>query len=135
MPKTLAALPSSQYATLLDDVSGQLLVLPRAPWAAAASVVPSTLDAPIAALLRSGWVDFHRTDCVREGWGAEDREVKIDRASGLELRHGLHTNRRRERRGAAVRSCGNAWNMDAIAARGGGKSDGRRCRDFSGGST
>jgi hypothetical protein len=30
------------------------------------------------------------------------------------LRHGLHTKSRRERRGAAERSCGKAWKMDAM---------------------
>jgi hypothetical protein len=109
MPKTLAALPSSQYATLFDDTLGELCARVRSPLTASASIAASELDVPMAALLRSGWVDFHRTDCVGEGRGAHDREAaKSDRTGGWALRHGLHTNRRRERRGAAVRSCGNA---------------------------
>ena len=123
MPKTLAALPSSQYATLLDDVLGKLLDRPS-PFAASASVAPSACDAPIVALLRSGWVDFHLTDCRTEGRGAEDREAAmVDRIGAL--RHGLHTKSRLESRGAAVRSCGNAWNIDAMAAMRGGRKE--RC--------
>jgi hypothetical protein len=59
-------------------------------------------------------VDFHLTDCRTEGRD-EDREAETADRIG-ELRHGLHTKRRRERRGAAVRSCGNAWNIEAITA-------------------
>jgi len=111
MPKTLAALPSSQYATLLEDVLGK--ELERAcPFAASASIAPSACDVVIVALLRSGWVDFHLTDCAMFGRAGGDRET----ANGA-LRHGRHTNSRRDSRGAAVRSCGNAWNMDAMAVR------------------
>ena len=65
MPKTLAALPSSQYATLLELVSGQLLlllllVLSAVPFAAASAIEASAA----AMLLRSGWVDFHRACCL-----------------------------------------------------------------------
>ena len=117
MPKTLAALPSSQYATLLEDVLGKLLgPLFAVVSAASASMSPCVRDAPMAALLRSGWVDFHLTDCETEGLGAQERDAATGDRIG-ELRHGLHTNKRRERRGAAVRSCGNVWNMDAMRAR------------------
>ena len=74
MPKTLAALPSSQYATLFDDVWGKLLAL-AASLAAASSTGAPTCEALIVALLRSGWVDFHLTDCDMDGRGAEDRDA------------------------------------------------------------
>lgn len=115
MPNTLAALPSSQYATLFDVVLGELLDL-ACSVAASAGIDSPACDAPIVALLGNGWVDFHLTDCAMDGRGAEDRAVAMEDRSG-ELRHGWHTNRRRESRGAAVRSCGNAWNMDAMRAR------------------
>lgn len=67
------------------------------------------------ALLCSGWVDFHLTDCRAEGRDADDRDAAMAERTGA-LRHGLHTKSRLERRGAAVRSCGKAWNIDAIAA-------------------
>ena len=114
MPKTLAALPSSQYATLLDDILGKLLDR-RAPFAASARIAPSIRGVPMVALLRSGWVDFHLTDCEMDGLGGEHRDAVMAERMGA-LRHGLHTNSRLESRGAAVRSCGNAWNMDAITA-------------------
>jgi hypothetical protein len=135
MPKTLAALPSSQYATLFDDVFGKLLDL--APLvAASASIDCPACDAPMVALLRNGCVDFHLTECEMVGRGAEHRAVAMEDRSG-ELRHGWHTNRRRESRGAAVRSCGNAWNMEAIRAWGEVREESgrkercsRRCHDF-----
>lgn len=106
MPKTLAALPSSQYATLFDDVSGKLL--DRAcSFAACLSIAPSTCDAPMVALLRSGWVDFHLTDCAMEGRGGAHRDAVMAQRTGA-LRQGRHAKSRRESRGAAVRSCGNA---------------------------
>jgi len=123
MPKTLAALPSSQYATLLDDVLGKLLDR-SLPVAASASIAPSACDAPMVALLLSGWVDFHLADCRTEGREAEDRDAAMEDRIGA-LRHGLHTNNRLESRGAAVRSCGNAWNMDAMTAMRGGRKE--RC--------
>lgn len=121
MPKTLAALPSSQYATLLDVVLGKLLdlllllPLPSSVVAASAKTALPALDPSIVALLRRGWVDFHLTDCRTE----EDRDADrgAERADRIgESRHGLHTNRRRERRGAAVRSCGRLAKIEAITA-------------------
>jgi hypothetical protein len=108
MPKTLAALPSSQYATLLEDVLGKLVLdLEALSAAPAASAGPCALDAAIVAVFLSGCVDDHVTDCKTEGRGAEDREAeRVERIGAL--RHGLLTNRRRESRGAAVRSWGNA---------------------------
>jgi hypothetical protein len=115
MPKTLAALPSSQYATVLEDVFGKLLA--RAwPFTASASIAPSACGALMVALLRNGWVDFHLTDCEMFGRGAGDREAANAERAGA-LRHGLHTNSRRESRGAADCSCGNAWNMDAMGVK------------------
>jgi hypothetical protein len=107
MPKTLAALPSSQYATLFEVVLGKLLDLLSVVVAASASIALPALELSIVAVLRRGWVDFHRTDCRTEGRD-EDREAETADRIG-ELRHGLETKSRRERRGAAVRSCGNAW--------------------------
>jgi hypothetical protein len=116
MPKTLAALPSSQYATLFEDVLGKLLDL-AAFSAAPASAAPSACEAVIVALFRSGCVDVHRTDCKTDGRGPEDREAeRVERIGAL--RQGLLTNSRRERRGAAVRSCGKAWNIEAMAGDG-----------------
>jgi hypothetical protein len=115
MPKTLAALPSSQYATLLDDVLGKLLDRPSVLVAASASTAPCTFSPPIAALLRSGCVDFHLTDCRTDGWRRVDREAaKLERTGAL--KHGRQPNSRLESRGAAMRSCGNVWNMEAITA-------------------
>ena len=117
MPKTLAALPSSQYATLLDVVLGKLLdlLLPSAVVAASAKMALPALDPSSVALLRRGWVDFHLTDCRTEEDRDEDRGAEMADRIG-ELRHGLHTNRRRERCGAAVRSCGRLENIEAITA-------------------
>jgi hypothetical protein len=66
----------------------------------------------MVALLRRGWVDFHLTDCKTDGRD-EHREAETADRIG-ELRHGLLMKSLRERRGAAVRSCGNAWNIEAI---------------------
>jgi hypothetical protein len=96
----------------LDDVLGKLLER-ACPFAAPASSAPSTWDAVRVALLRNGCVELHLTDCATDGRGAEDREATTAERMGA-LRHGLHTNSRRERRGAALRSCGNAWNMEAM---------------------
>jgi hypothetical protein len=114
MPNTLAALPSSQYATLFDVVLGKELDLPSVFVAASASTAPPAFGASMVALLRRGWVDFHLTDCRTDGRD-EHREAETTDRIGV-LRHGLHTNKRRESRGAAVRSCGNAWNIEAITA-------------------
>jgi hypothetical protein len=117
MPKTLAALPSSQYATLFDVVLGKLR-----DWVplldsvlAAASTMAARPAASMVALLRNGWVDFQRTACRTDGRGAAQREMETAGRTG-ELMHGLATNSRFERRGAAVRSCGKAWKMCAMAA-------------------
>ena len=122
MPKTLAALPSNQYATLFELVFGKVLDLPSVVAAASASIALPACDASNVALFRSGCVDFHLTDCETEGRN-EDRGAETADRIG-ELRHGLHTKRRRESRGAAVRSCGNAWNTEAIAATSGGEGRG-----------
>ncbi|KAJ4377748.1 hypothetical protein N0V83_000578 [Neocucurbitaria cava] len=115
MPKTLAALPSSQYATLFDVVLGKLLDL-VSPLVAAPATVALPAPAPsTVALVRSGRVDFHLTDCKTEGWRAAGRGAEIAGRTG-ELRHGLHTNNLLESRGAAVRSWGKAWNIEAMAA-------------------
>jgi hypothetical protein len=114
IPKTLAALPSSQYATLLEVVLGKLLDWLSVLAAASASIVLPAFVPSIVAVLRRGWVDFHLTDCRTEGRD-EDREAETADRIG-ELRHGLDTKSRRERRGAAVRSCGNAWYIEAITA-------------------
>jgi hypothetical protein len=73
--------------------------------------------ASIVVLFCNGWVDFQRTACKTDGRGAVHRETDMAGRIG-ELMHGLATNSRFESRGAAVRSCGNAWNMDAMAAGG-----------------
>ncbi|RMZ68697.1 BTB POZ domain-containing [Pyrenophora seminiperda CCB06] len=119
MPKTLAALPSSQYATLLELVFGKVLDLPSVVAAASATMALPALISSMMALFRSGCVDFHLTDCRTEGRdedGGAETAVRIG-----ELRHGLHANRRRESRGAALRSCGNAWNTEAMTAASGGE--------------
>ena len=54
MPKTLAALPSSQYATLLDDVLGKLLDVAAVAVAAPAAPPVAARDASMVALLRRG---------------------------------------------------------------------------------
>ena len=128
IPKTLAALPSNQYATLLEVVLGKLLDWLSVLVAASASIALPAFDPSMVAVLRRGWVDFHLTDCRTEGRD-EDREAETAARIG-ELRHGLHTKRRRERRGAAVRSCGNAWNIEAITATSGeegGSFKGSKC--------
>jgi hypothetical protein len=111
MPNTLAALPSSQYATLFELVSGKLRELELELLFTEASDAMDAMDAsgPTVALLLSAWVDFHRTDFRTEG--------VVRRVAGRddELRHGRHTKRRRVSRGAAVRSWGKAWKTDAIA--------------------
>lgn len=61
MPKTLAALPSNQYATLLSLVLGKLLVRPLL------FAATSPFVAPVTALLRRGRVDLHRTACRADG--------------------------------------------------------------------
>jgi hypothetical protein len=116
MPNTLAALPSNQYATLLDVVLGKLLDFPSAAAVASASDTLPALACSIAALVRRGCVDFHRTECRTDG---RDERVDAGMADRIgELRHWLHEKRRRERRGAAVRSCGRVLNMEAIGGEG-----------------
>jgi hypothetical protein len=112
IPNTLAALPNSQYATLFELVLGKEPDFPSAFVAASASILPPAFDASMVALIRRGWVDFHLTDCRTEGRDEHREAERADRSG--ELGQGLHTNRRRERRGAAVRSCGNAWYIEAI---------------------
>ena len=107
MPKTLAALPSSQYATLLEVVLGKLLDWLSVLVAASSSIALPAFDPSMVAVLRRGWVDFHLTDCRVE-------DLDEDRIG--ELRHGVDTKSRRERRGAAVRSCGNALYIEAMTA-------------------
>lgn len=109
MPKTLAALPSSQYATVLDDVLGKLLDL-LLLWAASLTTASFALTPSMVALLLNGCVDVHRTDCKTEGRGAACRGG----ARTGECRHRVQAKRRRESRGAAVRSCGRAWNIEAM---------------------
>ncbi|RII22365.1 electron transfer protein 1, mitochondrial precursor [Alternaria sp. MG1] len=114
MPKTLAALPSSQYATLLEVVLGKLLDWLSVLVAASSSIALPAFDPSMVAVLRRGWVDFHLTDCRVEDLD-EDREAETADRIG-ELRHGVDTKSRRERRGAAVRSCGNALYIEAMTA-------------------
>jgi hypothetical protein len=106
MPNTLAALPSSQYATLFELVLGKLLELERL--LADASDVMDASE-PMMALLLRAWVDFHLTDVRIEG------DVRGGAGRKYELGHGRHTKRRRASRGAAVRSWGKAWKTDTIA--------------------
>lgn len=103
IPNTLAALPSNQYATLFDVVSGKLLALALDLVATSARIAPSALVASTVALLRNGWVDFHRTDFKTDGRGTEDRDADTAGRIG-ELRQGPYTKSRRESRGAAARS-------------------------------
>jgi hypothetical protein len=126
MPKTLAALPRSQYATLLDDVLGKLLDSDLVWVAAFAKAALSALEASArVAALRSGWVDFHLTACRTLGRGIAHRAAA---AAGriVGLRQGPMTKSLLDSRGAAVRSWGKAWNMEAMAATtvGWGRSDG-----------
>jgi len=124
MPKTLAALPSSQYATLLELVLGKALGLPSVVAAAAAAsafanIALPALDASMVALFRSGCVDFNLTDCKTEGRDQDGGAEAADRIG--ELRHGRHAKRRRESRGAALRRCGNGWKTEAMTATSGGE--------------
>jgi hypothetical protein len=116
MPKTLAALPSNQYATLLELVFGQLLDL--APLAAAAAMSEWTaaltlvdVDVDVAAA-----VDCQRTARSMEE-GANEGSGGQGRTCGA-LAQGRQANSRRVRRGAAVRSCGKAWKTEAMTAEG-----------------
>lgn len=113
MPKTLAALPNNQYATLFDVRSGKLLDLPLPLTALSESIALPAFDSASAALLRNGWVDFHLTDCRTDCRGAIHCRGRTTYRIGA-LRHGRCAKSRRERRGAAVRSCGNAWNIEAM---------------------
>lgn len=116
IPKTLAALPSSQYATLLDDVLGKLLDLALAWAVASAKAALSALEASmIVVALRSGCVDFHLTDCRTVERGIAHREA-APAGRSEELRQGAMTKSLLDRRGAAVRSWGNAWKMQAMVA-------------------
>lgn len=108
MPKTLAALPNNQYATDFDVVFGKLL-----DRGALSAVVP-IVAFWIVAVFRRGWVDFHRIDRTIDDWGLGIGDAETAARIG-ELRQGPYTKRRRERRGAAVRSCGKAWKMEAMA--------------------
>jgi hypothetical protein len=108
IPNTLAALPSSQYATLFELVLGKLLELELELLLAEASVAMDASE-PMVALLLRGWVDFHLTDFRIEG------DARGGAGRRYELGHGRHINRRRVSRGAAVRSWGRAWKTDAIA--------------------
>jgi hypothetical protein len=109
MPKTLAALPSSQYATLLSLVCGQLLAR---SWLFCATFSSTWTSAPTVALLRSDWVEFHRT--ARETDGRDGRGGAKPGRMEDELRHGRHTKRRRVSRGAAVLSRGKAWKTEVM---------------------
>lgn len=61
----------------------------------------------MVALLRNGCVDFHLTDCATEGRGAEEPRAAAQVHRMGACRHGEDdAKRRRESRGAAVRSCG-----------------------------
>jgi hypothetical protein len=115
MPNTLAALPSSQYATLLEVVLGKELDLASLLVAASPSITLSAFAPSMVALLRRGCVDFHRTDCRADGRGEDRVAETADRIGDCELRHGLQVKRRRDSRGAAVRSCGSTWNIEAMA--------------------
>lgn len=115
IPKTLAALPSSQYATLLDDVLGKLLDLPSPLAVSSAALALGGFDCARVGRRGSGCVDLHLTQCETAGRGAErgGAETTADRMG--ELRQGLQTKNRVERRGAAVRSWGKARKMEAMA--------------------
>lgn len=103
IPNTLAALPSSQYATPFELVLGKLpeLELELELLLAEASDVMDASE-PIAALFLRAWVDFHLTDFRIEG------DVRGGAGRKYELGHGRHTNSRRVSRGAAARSWGRA---------------------------
>ena len=117
MPKTLAALPSNQYATLLSLVFGQLEERPRLFAVASARAETSACAAPAVVLLLSGWVDFHLTERRTDGRDADAdadaRGARVGRRG--ELAQGRLTNSRRVSRGAAVLNWGNVWNIEAMA--------------------
>ena len=100
MPKTLAALPNNQYATLLELVLGKLLEFPVLLAAASPSTEASLAPEIVAALFLSIWVDFHlvafKTESVVRGGLMAGQKG--------ELGHGRQTKRRLVRRGAATRS-------------------------------
>jgi hypothetical protein len=101
MPKTLAALASSQYATLLSLVSGKELgrALLFALSAAAAAATASD------ALFSTGSVLCHRTVWAMDGLphgAARGKAENAGRAGAFG--HGLLAKKRRARRGAAVLS-------------------------------
>ena len=116
MPKTLAALPNNQYATLLELVLGKLLEFPVLLAAASPSTEASLAPEAVVAPLLNTWVDFHLVAFRSESvvWGG----LMAGRKG--ELGHGRQTKRRLVRRGAAARSWGKAWNIEAIAMAGGG---------------
>jgi hypothetical protein len=98
----------------LDDVLGKLLER-ACPFAAPASAAACAGDALRVALLRKGCVELHLTDCEMDGRGAEDRAAATATAERWgALGHGLHTNSRRERRGAALRSRGMVVSIEAM---------------------
>lgn len=66
MPKTLAALPSSQYATALELVLGKLL---EAALLFAEALDKMDASEPSVALLRRAWVVFHLVAFRTEGEG------------------------------------------------------------------
>jgi hypothetical protein len=97
MPKTLAALASNQYATVLSLVSGKADAFSLFSVAADASA--STLGAAAPA----DTVDCHLTTFVIEGWRYAVAVGTVEIAGRkVALKHGRGASRRRERRGAAV---------------------------------
>lgn len=151
MPKTLAALPSNQYATLLSFCLGNQLFLADcgnllflAQWAgwrgAPASIDP--LKAPSGVWERltvsAVWVDDHRM--VRR-MGLWQRRLRSDTATlGFAgLRQGLQVKNSGERRGAPRLKAGKAAKNEAMAEGRPGRwwwcSRGRKVTASCGGST
>jgi hypothetical protein len=108
MPKTLAALPSSQYATFFSLVSGKKAFLALDVDFAIASAGSKV---GIVAC-RGTWVVWYRSwkkgDVLSEGW-----KRRFDGCSWAAWWF-LHVKNSLERRGAAFLSSGKDWNIDAI---------------------
>jgi len=111
MPKTLAALPSSQYATVLSLVSGNdLAFFARA----IVSLNAAASAAAFAAALSEAAEVFHR----RAARGLQLTRGSCDRMAGLgwkamneRLEQALQVKNSLARRGAALRRSGKAWKM------------------------
>lgn len=114
MPKTLAALPSNQYATIFRLLFGKKLLFLTSVAAFWTGLVPIDLLKAPSGVWAGFAVDCHRTAprmglwrrWERSGGGTAD-------FAGLTAR--LQAKKSRERRGAARLKAGKAWKIEAMA--------------------